>query len=261
MPSSNQTKWPKGDSKSEVQERAVLTAPYEAVTRHWSPELCRQVAEYVMHHEEWRPAPAKLVKIALELIRPVSSMNEVFKEIVYMVNKYGTMTVQDPNRPAIRYFSPNAPKMSSPFVDDVVDRMIMNWEQICSDVSTKELMNDVDSAYKLVTAEWDNKIIEQLKLPEDRRDVKYIPKSPYQQFIPPKLEYPNLVEKPMRQIGGEKSTALTITEKLGGFPQVQSAMQVDPNFKIRQEQMRKSQFNVVGADDEAVVVEPDPFDS
>lgn len=138
-------------------------------------ETCSRLAvQWACLNEKWRPSPAELRQFAARIASPYPDAEAAYSEILHKAQAVGLYGRPDPKRPTV--FVEGAPPMSHPIVSQIVG-YCGGWEQICSGEANKAegLRKQVRSAHESVSREWEAKVIENLALPESKRDPRYFP--------------------------------------------------------------------------------------
>lgn len=119
-------------------------------------ELILQVAKEMVKTCKWRPSPAELLEMAVNIASPIPTETEVYNTIC--------------NAIAFATGYESVHKLTQ----DVVNA-IGGWWNISYNTEVKFLNKLVSDAYKLEAEFWDKTIKMQLALPPEFRDLKYFP--------------------------------------------------------------------------------------
>lgn len=152
---------------------------YDMVLRNMTDEEGRSAVEFAAEHESWRPAPARLREIAVNLASPLPDADACYDEIAHLAETVGLYGACLPERPSIRV--PGPPTFSHPIVARIVN-YCGGWAMICSGEANmaEGLRKQVRSSWESVARDWRERVGVALKLPPAQRDpTLFGPFQPY----------------------------------------------------------------------------------
>lgn len=128
---------------------------YQYVLKRFSEDLIPQVLERIVLHEHWRPPPARIIEIALDMIAPIPSAEECYAEIqseLFAKGWYGT------------------PEFSHAIVWKIV-HALGGWRAICSSEANRQggLYGQCIKMHKSFALRWRADAEVLLSLPADER--------------------------------------------------------------------------------------------
>jgi hypothetical protein len=140
-----------------------LRQVYALVLKPLDDKIGTRAVEYAVLHEEWRPSPARIRQLAAQLASPLPNEGDCFAQFWE----------------AVRY-SHDDPQWFHPIIADVV-RRLGGWESFrtlhphYSDVDLRSIwFARFMDAWPVCSAEWTENVGQQLSLPADARDPKYL---------------------------------------------------------------------------------------
>ncbi len=153
------------------------------------PALGRAVVQEIAL-EKWRPAPADILRAAARRLSPCPDADDAYGEALYKAHTIGRYCqplsgpIQGREDPGTgNCYVEGAPPFSHPLINRALFA-IGGWAAFCSGESGElgtALKAQFRDAYKCRAAEWVEEVVEQLSLPEERRDPRYF--QPYRPFI------------------------------------------------------------------------------
>lgn len=134
------------------------TEMYTAVLCRWPDEFAERVLRQAFESEEWRPAPARLLSIGVEVAAPVPDADLCYAEIMHKASAVGLYGRPDPERPSVRL--PGPPPMSHPLVARIVS-LCGGWQMICTGEAGMQegMRKQVRSAHETAVGEWRQRVL------------------------------------------------------------------------------------------------------
>lgn len=171
-----------------------LRPVYALVLRKLEDELGKAAVEYAVLHEEWRPAPARLLEIAAELASPIPDAEMCYSEVVHEAQEQGLFAMPLPENPNIKLEGP--PPFSHPIIAQIV-RYCGGWKYICAgDANMAEgLKKQVRGSHESISRQWKEEVKRQVILPPGKRNHGMFPVYVAPTILPPVL-VPLMLEAP-----------------------------------------------------------------
>lgn len=149
---------------------------YQAVLQSLGEEASQCAVQWAVLNEEWRPAPAKLRKIAAKLYSPLPPVGQLWTEMWHKAVARGW----------------DHPRWTHPVIGDIV-KAIGGWRylrSVCwgdSDPRFKDnLQRRFEQAYADLSDSWWQTVADQVHLPPGERDPHFFPPKQHV-FSPPRL--------------------------------------------------------------------------
>lgn len=144
------------------------------VVRQWEDAFAERVMVEVFRREAWRPAPARLLEIAVSLASPYPDAETVYAEVMHKAQSVGLWGRPDPENANSRL--PGAPPMSHPVVSRIV-AYCGGWEMICTGEAGMQegLRKQVRAAHEAVADWWQTQVSRELAFPPEQRDPAFFP--------------------------------------------------------------------------------------
>ena len=179
---------------------------YVMAIANWDDAFAADVMKCVVMQEEWRPAPARLVKIAAETASPIPDAELSYAEVIYKAQSIGLYGRPAPTRPNVFYEGP--PPMSHPIVAKIV-AYCGGWEMICNGEANMQegLRKQVRAAHEHLADDWSRSVVSELQKPISMRNQELFPL--WKPFEFPKGHVPG-IEKMSPQLAQPSKPILTI---------------------------------------------------
>ncbi len=130
---------------------------YGKTIEDWDDELGLAAVQKACETCEWRPAPAKLIEIAVQIALPAPSQSDT----------------REAMRLAVLYHGRKAARASTPFLCSVVEGL-GGWPAVCATAS-EEIDERFSAAYKSAVAGRCEQSIPYLSLPAEERNIPLLP--------------------------------------------------------------------------------------
>jgi hypothetical protein len=133
------------------------SALYSMTIEHWDDQLGLDTVDLACVKCTWRPAPAELIEIAVQIAFPAPSKTDT----------------REAMRLAVIYHGRKAAKASTPFLSSVAETL-GGWPAVCA-MSSEEIAQRFDVAYKTAVANRSEESLPYLRLPAAERNVPQLP--------------------------------------------------------------------------------------